>query len=288
MIWQYQLKRTRVSARALRHRLQSLGKRKQGDAKLVIMVHPGRAGSSVLGSMLHQHSLLRWDCEIFSRMPTHSVSLDEAGHVLWRDHIESCLQRCPKPNLGIEIKIHQIIRKKIFGRDIEESLTQLSEAFDFDLVLLTRRNHLARWLSGAVARENSKFNYREGEVAPKIQLPLPAEVKDHAYGLGKMDVNAWLDEVARINDAFVAAVTRRKGLILTYEDDVLGDPGQGYRRILDFIGLSAEKSEPLFIKADRRPLSARLSNFEELAKLLGPEHHARYCCADRAPHGPSG
>jgi hypothetical protein len=238
--------------------------------------------------MLHQHSLLRWDREIFTRMPTHSVPLDEAGHVLWRDHIESCLQRCPKPNLGIEIKVHQIIRKKIFGRDIEESLTQLSEAFDFDLVLLTRRNHLARWLSGAVARETSKFNYREGEVAPKIQLPLPAEVKDHVYGLGKMDVNAWLDEVARINDAFVAAVTRRKGLILTYEDDVLGDPGQGYRRILDFIGLSTEKSEPLFVKADRRPLSARISNFEELAQLLRPEHHARYCCADRALHGSSG
>jgi hypothetical protein len=118
MTWQYQLKRTRVSARALRHRFQSLGKRKQGDAKLVIMVHPGRAGSSVLGSMLHQHSLLRWDREIFTRMPTHSVPLDEAGHVLWRDHIESCLQRCPKPNLGIEIKVHQIIRKKIFDRDI--------------------------------------------------------------------------------------------------------------------------------------------------------------------------
>ena len=122
----------------------------------------------------------------------------------------------------------------------------------------------------------------------ETRLPLPAEVKDQAYGLKKMEVNAWLDEVERINDTFVAAVRARGGLTLSYEDDILGDPGKAYGRILNFAGLSAEKSEPLYIKADRRPLSDRLSNFADLDRLLRPEHHARYCAADRAAHGSPG
>jgi hypothetical protein len=145
-----------------------------------------------------------------------------------------------------------------------------------------------RWLSVAIALETSRFQYREGEVAPDTTLPLPAQVKDHSYGLDKMEVNAWLDQVERMNETFVAAVERRGGLILRYEDDILGDPRRACGQVLDFAGLHPEISEPLYIKADRRPLSARLSNFEALAQLLRPEHHARYCCADRAPHGSSG
>ncbi len=256
--------------------------------RLLVMIHPGRSGSTVLGSMLNQHPAIRWDCEVFTRLPHNTIPFGDDGKILWRPYIESLMKRCKKPTLGIEIKVHQIIKQQIFGKDLEEALTRLADAFDFQLILLTRKNHVERWLSGAIARETSRFQYREGEVAPDTTLPLPAQVKDQAYGLNKMEVNAWLDQVERMDEAFVAAVERRGGLILRYEDDILGDPARAYSQVLDFVGLHPEKSEPLYIKADRRPLSARLSNFEELAQILRPEHHARYCCADRAPHGSSG
>jgi hypothetical protein len=257
------------------------------DVKLLVMIHPGRSGSTVLGSMLHQHPAIRWDREIFTRLPRNLIPIDDDGTILWRPYIRSLMNRCKKPTLGIEIKVQQILKQQIFGKDFEEALARLAEAFEFQLILLTRKNHVERWLSAAMARETSRFQNREGEVALDTTLPLPAQVKDQAYGLNMMEVNAWLDEVERMDEAFVAAVERRGGLILHYEDDILGDPGRAYGQVLEFAGLPVEKCEPLYIKADRRPLSARISNFEELAQILRPEHHARYCCADRAPHGSS-
>jgi hypothetical protein len=257
------------------------------DVRLLVMIHPGRCGSTVLGGMLNQHPAIRWDREIFTELPRNLIPIDDDGTILWRPYIRPLMKRCKKPTLGIEIKVQQIVKQQIFGKDLEEALTRLAEAFDFQLVLLTRKNHVERWLSGAIARETSRFQNREGEVAPDTTLPLPAEIIDHSYGLKKMEVNAWLDEVERMDEVFVAAVERRGGLILRYEDDILEGPARAYGQVLDFVGLYPEKSEPLYIKADRRPLSARLSNFEELAQILRPEHHARYCCADQTPHGSS-
>ena len=250
------------------------------------MIHPGRSGSTVLGNMLNQHPAIGWDREIFSQLPRNLIPIGDDGNILWRPYIQSLMKRCEirslmkrceKPTLGIEIKVRQIVKQQIFGKDLEEALTRLADAFDFQLILLTRKNHVERWLSGAIARETSRFQYREGEVAPDTTLPLPAEVKDQAYGLKRMEVNAWLDELERVDEAFVAAVERRGGLILRYEDDILGNPGRAYGRVLDFAGLQPEKCEPLYIKADQRRLSDRLSNFDELSQLLRPEHHERYC-----------
>ena len=139
-----------------------------------------------------------------------------------------------------------------------------------------------------MARETARFHYREGEAAPQIALPLPAQVKDQAYGLGKTEVNAWLDRVTEIDAAFAAAVTRRGGLVLTYEEDLQADPGVGYRRVLEHLGLPLAGSEPLYAKADRRPLKERLSNFTELEAMLRPAHHRRYCGEDPGSRAPQG
>lgn len=256
--------------------------------KLLVMIHPGRSGSTVLGSMLHQHPAIRWDREVFTRLKRNPIPFDAAGNILWRDYIGFLMGRCQKPILGIEIKVQQILKQKIFGPDLDSALAALSEAFDFELILLTRQNHLERWLSGAVARETSRFQYREGETAPKIVLPLPATVRDQAYGLKPLPANDWLDRVEAIDAELRRAVAARGGLILTYEGDILGHPEKAYRRVLAFAGLPLEASEPLYIKADRRPLRERLSNFKDLEAMLRPDHHARYCAEGPAPCGPQG
>ena len=242
------------------------------------MIHPGRSGSTVLGSMLRQHPEIRWDKEVFTQLPRNKIPYDPAGNILWRDYISFLINRSRKPTLGIEIKVQQIVQHKVLCEDLETSLSALSEAFDIQLILLTRRNHLERWLSAAVARETSRFQYREGEVAPQIALPLPERVKDSAYGLMALDVNAWLDQVEAIDQALLEAVSTRGGLTLTYEEDILPGPDRAYGKVLDFVGLKAlEESKPLYIKGDRRPLSERLSNFTDLESKLRPEHHLRYC-----------
>ena len=257
--------------------------RKRGETGLIVAVHPGRAGSTVLGSMLNQHPDIRWSREIFSVQHSERLPRDAAGRILWRDHIEALRQDCPKPLLGIEIKFHQIIgNKKIFGEDLETAFAKLAEAFDPELVLLTRANHLERWLSGAVARENKLFHYRDGETAPQSRLAIPRVINDRGYGLAKMEINSWLDRVAEVDERFVAEATRRGGLLLTYEEAVQQDPAVAYRRVLEHLGLPLARSEPLYAKVDRRPLSERLSNYHELRDLLRPEHHRRYCGEDPA------
>jgi len=253
------------------------GRKGRKMEKLLVMLHPGRSGSTVLGSMLRQHPSIRWKREIFTRLERNPIPYDAEGTILWRDYIESMVTRCKRPVLGIEIKLQQIWKQQLFGEDLTAALRALSGAFDFDLILLTRRNHLERWLSSEVARETKRFQYREGEEAPKVALPLPENLRDLGYGLKAMAVNDWLDRVEALDAELRRAVDARGGLILSYEDDILDDPSRAYRRILEFAGLPETESEPLYIKADRRPLHERLSNFDDLAGLLRPEHYRRYC-----------
>lgn len=248
--------------------------------KLLVMIHPGRCGSTVLGNMLHRHSSIRWDREVFTRLKRNPIPIDDDGNVVWRDYMSFMIERCKLPNLGIDIKVRHIVKQKIFGEDVKEAMAALTAAFDFEFIFLVRQNHLERWLSTAVVQETSRFQYREGEVAPQIDLPLPEVIKDRAYNVDALPVNDWLDHVQAIDAELLQIATQRNGLVLSYEEDILHDPRIACRRVLDFAGLEHEDVQPLFVKTDWRPLSKRLSNFSDLKRMLRPDHYARYCVED--------
>ena len=58
------------------------------DVRLLVMIHPGRSGSTVLGSMLNQHSAIRWDREIFTRLPRNLIPINDDGTILCQPFID--------------------------------------------------------------------------------------------------------------------------------------------------------------------------------------------------------
>src|SRR5688500_4056164 len=113
-------------------------------AQLIILLHSGRCGSTVLGDVMGQSPLLAWDRGIFSKTRNLPLPVDENGAVRWLEHIEDRRRRCRMPYLGIEVRMLQILEEKLFGETLAESLDKLKELTPFPLIFLCRENLLER------------------------------------------------------------------------------------------------------------------------------------------------
>jgi hypothetical protein len=79
---------------------------------------------------------------------------------------------------------------------------------------------------------------------------------------------AAFEEMKTGESALRAALDGRSTINLVYEDHVEGDPALAYGLICESIGIEPGAAEVRLERTGDAPLSALLSNFDEIAELL--------------------
>ena len=245
----------------------------------VVTWHQGRCGSSVLGSLLNQHSQVQAANEIFSRyMPRR-----------WGDRpvpsLEQVLQRAMEeatgPVFNIEVKSLPAQNRSLYPqRSLADWFEQLlRHGFERQLIL-HRRNGLRRLVSHLMAQRSGVFVQSSG--APPLQRePLTVNTTSIREGVETHGLLAWLDlyaashqDLVRALKAFCALQGLPAPLQLVYEEVIEADPRVAYRQLCEWLALEPEPVTLQHRRINPEPLPQLIANWSELCALLEPTPHA--------------
>lgn len=238
-----------------------MGHRPQGVGKAygVALLHRGRCGSTVLGSLLSQHPRLYSDGEAL---------LAPSPSERWFRRLQGARGQDPLRDAQALMQYaqgrHYVLSAK--GRSGYPSLHALLRDLDrlgfARLVLLERRNPL-RWLvSAEVGTHHRAWHRRKGH-APRlkpVRIPLT-----YAEGATLLDR---LRGLRALNDGVKRQTADRAPLHLDYETHILPDPRIAYRAVCDYVGVEAAGVEVRHERTNPFPLHQVISNYAEVASSL--------------------
>ena len=185
------------------------------------LVHNGRCGSTVLGTLLKQHPRMYWDGEALT--PHRPAER-------WFRYLQGMRRRSRTQDLD---KLMRFARDRWYVLSAKRQLFPSVEAMFQDLdaagfdrhVFLYRANPLRWVVSIEVAVQAGYWHVRRGKAASLTRVQVPVQYPDGHTLVGRLqDYDGWHRQVRE-------RLASRSPLELCYEDDVLTDPVAAYRRI---------------------------------------------------------
>ena len=230
----------------------------------VAMLHPGRCGSTVVGSLLNQHHLFYWSGEPFEKLmgkgPLKQEKVVDVIKEREQETISKIYSFATKYPRGMHLS------EDCMNQSIPDYISLLTELGYKKFILITRRNHLKRVISILKGRQTGVWHSKViTEKAEVIEIP----IHDFEYGINQkssiIDYFQIMDnEVALVKDCIGG-----KPLIhIEYETDIEEDPLEAYRKICEFVGIKSLSPVVKLKKTNPFPLKDMISNFDELKKYL--------------------
>ena len=245
----------------------------------VVNWHLGRCGSSVLGSLLAQHSFIDYSNEIFSpymprrrgekQLPPLVDVVLQAQSPLSRPWHLFEVKHLVAQNLGLypELKLQDWL-SAFHGLGFRRHL------------LMGRRNGLRRMLSHVCAAQTGIY-VDQGKSSASRQLPVILPTENVVHGFQSASLLEWLEEYESghqvIKNALVDWSDRCADvawLELIYEDDIEISPLMAYRRVCEFLGLPVENPRLTHRRINRGSIVELVANFDEVRNLLEPTRFA--------------
>ena len=245
----------------------------------IVTWHQGRCGSSVLGSLLNQHSQIQAANEIFSRyMPRR---WGDRPVPAMHEVLQGTLAERSKPVLNIEIKsLHAQNRSLYPDQKLSDWLNLLRSHGFRRHVLLRRRHGLRRLTSHLMAQQTGVF-VQPTQAPSTCQQPLLINTAAIREGAATYDLQHWLDlyvathsEVLNAVQCFCSVNGLKAPLQLDYEDVIEDNPVRAYLQICGWLDL---EPEPVTIQQRRinpEPLHQLIANWDEIVQLLESTTHA--------------
>jgi len=241
---------------------------------VVVEVHHGRCGSTVVGDLLDQHSKIHWDSEIYYLPGWMDTIMSKQRRTFERDGIEHMRERIrasKKEIYSFEFQPHNLVP---MGVEMIEYLTLCEESGTSHFIHLSRKNILRKVISSLVAMERKVFHYKIGETPPLTRMKIHTDhiyIKDTGSSLVEY-IEQTLRQEKEISE-FMRSKGRR-GLFMSYEDDVEKNPFVGYRKVCEFLGEEPEKAEIRFSKATAIfRMEDIVENWNDVvAALMGTRH----------------
>ena len=222
----------------------------------VAMFHPGRCGSTVVGMLLNQHPKVKWAGEIFAQIK----SKYGKESWVWERPYEMIKLRTNiyvSKVFGIEIK------KKHFNdvKMTKKEIIKLFNKMEYDkFIVLERKNYLSRRVSSIVGDKIGTWNTDETVNPPKVYVPTK-------HGDGSTIIDDFED-----NDKFfedINEILKEKDILnISYEEDIRDDPKKAFNKIIKYIGIKRVNVKVETKKINNRPISDRISNFEQVSDCL--------------------
>lgn len=233
-----------------------------------VLLHVGRSGSTVLGSMLGQHRRVFWDGEALVQ-PLREVRTN-LGAAAARSHLEQRARRAGSRFHLISIKFYHLER---YGLNARSGLRLLEDAGFTHFVVLRRRNLLRKLVSSVIASHTGRYHRRVGEGAPRA-TPVaidPAHVAIDGANQSLVDhLDSWVGQF----ELFEAALADRPYLMLTLEDHVSNDPLDAYQRTCGHLGLAPGRPKIVYQPTNPFDLRELITNHDEVADALRQTRHA--------------
>ncbi|HYO47814.1 MAG TPA: hypothetical protein VEY33_14110 [Gemmatimonadota bacterium] len=231
-----------------------------------MILNSGRCGSTVLLRMLDAHPRACSRGEVFHRYDTIYGGCPRRPDPL--RYLERELRRVGRRHFVFSVHFlrAQHLRPDLLDMQLEEFLRVVHGMGVNRIVLLERRNYLRIILSsyaGALREQWHVPALGESEVKSFVLDPDRVE-----FARTTLPLTAWLEEFERGYAEARGLVAAVSGLYLTYEEDVLPDPGIGHRKLCAVMGLPALDVEVSLRRSNPFPVREMLRNFEKVERHL--------------------
>ena len=245
----------------------------------VVTWHQGRCGSSVLGSLLNQHSRIQAANEIFSKfMPRRrgATPVPAMAAVM-----AAAKEAAEKPTLNIEVKYLSAQNFCLYpGSNTENWLLNAHEHGFHRHVLIHRRNGLRRIVSHLMAQRTGIY-VQQNNGLPTADRILTVDCRAIQEGVETHDLIGWLERYEKAHQrmqqslrTWCSARELPAPLELIFEESIEISPQVAYRQMCAWLGEADEQPTLRLQRINPEPLSALISNWEEVQALLRTTPHA--------------
>ena len=243
--------------------------------------HQGRCGSSVLASLLNQHSQIQAFNEVFSKyMPRRrgDQPIPSMAEVL-----KSSIQACVKPVLNVEIKYLSAQNFALYPTaHLADWFSELSGHGLHRHLLIHRRNGLRRLVSHLMAQRTGVYVQKQAVPSPSsASRQLAIDMASITEGFETHSLLGWLEIYDQAHQQMREGLTawcsqhqQPAPLELFYEEVIEPSPQLAYAQVCAALGL---EQEPAVVKLQRinpEPLAQLISNWSEIEALLAPTRFA--------------
>ncbi|MDH3900264.1 MAG: sulfotransferase [Gammaproteobacteria bacterium] len=225
-----------------------------------------------MGNLLNQHPKIVWDAELFKPSRTQGLT-DRRGvsSLLVRApmiHLYQKMIRAGNKGYGFETQLSQL---ELLNMTLPEYIERLHRLKFGHFIIIERKNHLRRIVSILVGRQTSKWHLNSDET-PSAPTRIKLDIHHLQLNWGRnVESRPLVSHLQREHDrmhALKQALSDRRVLHLTYEDDISADPRRAYRRVCEFVGVDCHDVSIRYGKTNTHDLHNLLINFEEVKNAL--------------------
>jgi hypothetical protein len=236
----------------------------------VAMLHSGRCGSTVLGSLMNQNPDMFWWGEPFEKRMN-------AGAALSLEDTVKIIRAAEQTKIS---KIYSFATKYLkdmhlsadcINMEIDSYINMLRELGYNKFIVIDRTNHLKRAISMEIGRKwNEWHSTEEAKEAHQVTLdPLH-------FQIGLNTFSSLIDYFKSLDTEFrnlLSALEGEQVLTVNYEKDIEHDPVIAYEKVCSFLGSNPGKPVVTLKKTNPFPVSELVKNFDSVKKtLLGTEY----------------
>jgi len=232
-----------------------------------LVFHVGRSGSTVLGDMLNQHSLVHWDNEIYEPV---LAAWAESGELQRRGNaaealafLKARMAKSPKALYGFEVKFFHLQR---FNAPLAMYLEGAEKLGVRRFIVLRRRNTLRKVVSSLVAHQKNQFHIPADRQAAPTAITI--DVNSVAIDRDRKPLIAFLEDYESCFGQLRTLLSARAHLELVYEDHILTDPSVAYRRTCAFLEINPENPRVRFGRTTPFALRDVVTNLGEVRQAL--------------------
>ncbi|MFO7976694.1 MAG: hypothetical protein R6V12_18925 [Candidatus Hydrogenedentota bacterium] len=231
---------------------------------VVLMLHIGRCGSTVLANMLEQHRGIRWDGQIYRyQAPENMVN---------GANIESWTKRqfsiAGGRYYGFEYKILPDQNSAKLGIDLLQFLAICRKIGVTHYLILRRSNTLRHIVSNYASIARGLWHAEQGKkaVAKSFQLDLDHITTEQSAGL---PILSYLENVDATYDAVSDFLKNEKVLHINYETDInASGPDVAFRKVCDFLHLPSVQVEVKNQRLNPYKMEEIVENWGEVKDVL--------------------
>jgi hypothetical protein len=247
----------------------------------IMIIHPGRVGSTVLSNLLGKTQGVFSAGEIYNE----NVNLftEKYGKPWWEiypnylnfldfllqeaaDHIKATSMEKPDDTCYIfEYKLH------LPGcEDRIDKVLKDMHSFGVDkFIFLHRKNYIRRLVSVLISAQTNVWKIEKGEdfVSPKIHIDVDG-VNDYDIGISDLPLLKAIECYNEFVQKIKSEIKKYSILELTYESNIEKNPSDAHRLVCDFLDLQYCSLEPDIVRQNTLPLRYILDNLDEVVECL--------------------
>ena len=230
----------------------------------IMMVHPGRCGSTVIGNLLKQHFNIFWAEEIYTPSQewvknnpattfadfTKEQNISERAMEILTNSVNST----DRPYYQFTVKPMQF---NVFNCSFTDYVEQVCRAGFEYFIMLVRKNILRIVVSIDIGMQTQRWHINKAENTELLKVNIRSD-----------NILERVSRRARELREIEKALMGRNVLKLNYEDDIENDPKKAYLRVCDFIGIKPQKVVVDLFKTNPFPLPDIIINFAEIERTL--------------------